>query len=89
MNRPQTSARENELLAQAQRYLPGGVLGTQTVPDDLAFVVKRAQGSRVWDVSGREYLDHLLSSGRAIWVTHASSSKPSAVRSATGRATSG
>jgi glutamate-1-semialdehyde 2,1-aminomutase len=66
MNRLQNSARENELLAQAQRYLPGGVLGSAVAPEDLAFVVKRAQGSRVWDFSGREYIDHLLSSGPMI-----------------------
>ena len=87
MNRPQTSARENELLAQAQRYLPGGVLGTQTVPDDLAFVVKRAQGSRVWDVSGREYLDHLLSSGPMI-LGHAHPAVVEAVRRQVGDGTS-
>ena len=54
MTRPQNSPRENELLAHARRYLPGGVLGSQVAPADLAFVVKRAEGSRVWDFSGRE-----------------------------------
>jgi glutamate-1-semialdehyde 2,1-aminomutase len=39
------------------------VLGSARYGDDLAFVVKRAQGARLWDVSGREYLDYLLGSG--------------------------
>ncbi len=54
------------LLEQAARYLPGGVLGTSRFPPELAFVVKRAQGSKLWDVSGREYIDYLLGSGPMI-----------------------
>ena len=54
---------EAELLDLAGRRLPGGVLGTSRFRDDLAFVVKRAEGARLWDVSGREYIDYLLGSG--------------------------
>ena len=54
---------EAELLDLASRRLPGGVLGTSRFRDDLAFVVKRAEGARLWDVSGREYIDYLLGSG--------------------------
>jgi glutamate-1-semialdehyde 2,1-aminomutase len=57
---------EARLLEQAARYLPGGVLGTSRFPPELAFVVKRAQGSKLWDVSGREYIDYLLGSGPMI-----------------------
>lgn len=57
---------ESRLLETAQRYLPGGVLGTSRFPPELAFVVKRAQGSKLWDVSGREYIDYLLGSGPMI-----------------------
>ncbi len=59
---PRTPA-ETALLETAAQRLPGGVLGSSRFRDDLAFVVKRARGSRVWDVSGREYIDYLLGSG--------------------------
>ena len=39
------------------------MLGSSRFADDLAFVVQRAQGSHLWDVSGREYIDYLLGSG--------------------------
>jgi len=58
-NRPE----ESRLLEQAARYLPGGVLGTWGFPQELAFVVKRARGSKLYDISGREYIDYLLGSG--------------------------
>jgi glutamate-1-semialdehyde 2,1-aminomutase len=54
---------EAALLDTAARRLPGGVLGSYRFADDLAFVVQRARGSRLWDVSGREYIDYLLGSG--------------------------
>jgi glutamate-1-semialdehyde 2,1-aminomutase len=63
---PETTPRspdEAALLELAGRRLPGGVLGTARYRDDLAFVVKRAQGAHLWDWSGREYIDYLLSSG--------------------------
>jgi glutamate-1-semialdehyde 2,1-aminomutase len=63
---PATTARiaaESALLDTAARRLPGGVLGSGRFSDDLAFVVKRAEGSHLWDVSGREYIDYLLGSG--------------------------
>jgi glutamate-1-semialdehyde 2,1-aminomutase len=59
---PRTAA-EATLLETAARRLPGGVLGSSRFADDIAFVVKRAQGSHLWDVSGREYIDYLLGSG--------------------------
>src|SRR5437868_4308608 len=54
---------ESALLELAARRLPGGVLGTSRHRDELAFVVKRAEGARLWDWSGREYIDYLLGSG--------------------------
>jgi glutamate-1-semialdehyde 2,1-aminomutase len=57
---------ETALLELAARRLPGGVLGSARFRDDLAFVVQRARGSRLWDVSGREYIDYLLGSGPMI-----------------------
>jgi glutamate-1-semialdehyde 2,1-aminomutase len=66
MSQASRSPEENRLLEVAARCLPGGVLGSARFADELAFVVKRARGCRVWDVSGREYIDYLLGSGPMI-----------------------
>jgi glutamate-1-semialdehyde 2,1-aminomutase len=58
--------RQTELLADADRYLAGGGLGLFVLPPDLNLVVERGRGSRVWDVSGREFIDYHLSSGPAL-----------------------
>jgi len=55
----ETSPRERELLARANRVLPGGSLGN--LGSDI--VIDRGMGSHVWDVSGNEYIDYLLGSG--------------------------
>ena len=44
----------------------GGTLGNTRFADDVAFVVKAGQGSRVFDMSGNEYIDYLLGSGPMI-----------------------
>ena len=53
------SAHELELVAKAGRYLAGGTLGN--LVEDV--ILARGRGSRVWDVSGHEYIDYLLGSG--------------------------
>jgi glutamate-1-semialdehyde 2,1-aminomutase len=58
--------RQAELLAEAGRYLAGGGTGLFVLPAELNLVVARGEGSRVWDVAGREYLDYHLSSGPAL-----------------------
>ncbi|MCS6776561.1 MAG: aspartate aminotransferase family protein [Chloroherpetonaceae bacterium] len=49
--------RSAQLFAENSRYLPGGVasLNRKTTPE-IAFV--RAQGSRIWDADGNEYIDY-------------------------------
>src|SRR5438046_8766886 len=74
------SARENDLLARANKRLPGGVLGTYKYAADAAFVVKRGQGSKIYDVSGREYIDYVLASGPLV-LGHAHPAVVAAVRS--------
>ena len=79
---PETTPRSPEeaaLLELAGQRLPGGVLGTARHRDDLAFVVKRARGSHLWDWSGREYIDYLLGSG-PMFLGH---SHPAVVRAVT------
>jgi glutamate-1-semialdehyde 2,1-aminomutase len=55
--------RQASLLADAGKYLAGGGTGLFVIPPELNLVVERGQGSRVWDVAGREYIDYHLSSG--------------------------
>lgn len=51
------------LLAAAAKYLPGASGWMWSLPPDLAFVVARGEGSRVWDTRGRDYIDYVLGSG--------------------------
>jgi glutamate-1-semialdehyde 2,1-aminomutase len=69
------SAHELELVAKAGRYLAGGTLGNLMEEVILA----RGRGSRVWDVSGHEYIDYLLGSGPML-VGHAHPEVVTAVR---------
>jgi glutamate-1-semialdehyde 2,1-aminomutase len=41
-------------------------LGTFCLPDDLAVIPARGQGSRLWDIDGREYIDYVMGSGPLI-----------------------
>ncbi|MCC6847350.1 MAG: aminotransferase class III-fold pyridoxal phosphate-dependent enzyme [Deltaproteobacteria bacterium] len=56
------SAREEELLATARRFLPSGVRTPSGRAED-AMVVASARGARIVDASGHEYVDYLLGSG--------------------------
>jgi glutamate-1-semialdehyde 2,1-aminomutase len=60
---PTAQQRQADLLADAGKYLAGGGTGLFVIPPELNLVVERGQGSRVWDVAGREYIDYHLSSG--------------------------
>ena len=66
MNDTTITARQAALLADAGEYLAGGGLGLFQLPPDLNLVVERGQGSRVWSVAGKEYIDYHLSSGPAL-----------------------
>jgi glutamate-1-semialdehyde 2,1-aminomutase len=70
---------EQRLLDKAKRYLPGGTLGNTRFADDVAFVVKAGQGSKVFDMSGNAYIDYLLGSGPMI-LGHAHPAVVTAVR---------
>src|SRR5215470_4305102 len=73
------SSEESNLLDRARRRLPGGVLGTARYADEAAFVVKHGKGSKIYDVSGREYIDYVLASGPLI-LGHAHPAVVAAVR---------
>ncbi len=53
---------ENSLLERAKAAFPGGSLGNF----DAEVFITKGQGSRVWDQSGKEYLDYLMGSGPLI-----------------------
>ena len=50
---------ERGLIEKARRVLPGGTFGNVT----SSVVLREGRGGRVWDESGREYVDFLLGSG--------------------------
>src|SRR5215471_612531 len=76
------SAHETELVAKASRYLAGGTLGN--LMEDV--ILARGRGSRVWDVSGNEYIDYLLGSGPML-VGHSHPEVVAAVREQVERGT--
>jgi glutamate-1-semialdehyde 2,1-aminomutase len=55
-----------DLLERARRVLPGGALATFVMPDEVAGVIDRGAGSRIYDLDGREYIDYVLGSGPMI-----------------------
>ena len=57
------SPAHQELLATAQRVLPGGSNGNVVLPPEQAFVITAGQGTRVYDVEGHCWIDYLLGSG--------------------------
>ncbi|HSN83977.1 MAG TPA: aminotransferase class III-fold pyridoxal phosphate-dependent enzyme, partial [Polyangiales bacterium] len=56
------SDEERALIRDAERIFPTSTR-CLTFDPDLNFCVGRAKGSRIWDVSGNEYVDYLLGSG--------------------------
>ena len=74
---------EREALERAQKYLPGGSNGN-TITMDV--VVREGRGSRVWDMSGNEYVDYSLGSG-PILIGHAHPEVVAAVAEQVGRGT--
>ena len=76
------SEREQELQRKAHQYMPGGTNGN--VPAGI--IIKGGRGSRIWDVSGNEYIDYLLGSGPMI-VGHAHPEVDDAVRNQLGSGT--
>jgi glutamate-1-semialdehyde 2,1-aminomutase len=72
---------ERGLIEKARRVLPGGTFGNVT----SNVVIREGRGGRVWDESGREYVDFLLGSGPML-VGHA---HPEVTAAAQGRIAQG
>jgi glutamate-1-semialdehyde 2,1-aminomutase len=63
------TSRSSELFAAAQKHIPGGVNSPVRAFRNVGaepFFVERAQGAKVWDVDGKEYIDYVGSWGPAI-----------------------
>jgi glutamate-1-semialdehyde 2,1-aminomutase len=75
------------LFAAAQRHIPGGVNSPVRAFRGLnrePFFVERAEGARLWDVDGKEYVDYVGTWGPAI-LGHAPTVVVEAVRAAAPR----
>lgn len=53
----------DQWLQAAAEVLPGGVLGTSTMPGDVALLPIAGDGCRARSVDGREYIDYTMGSG--------------------------
>jgi glutamate-1-semialdehyde 2,1-aminomutase len=61
-----TTTRSQEIMGRARALFPGGVSSPVRAFRGVGgepFVVKRGEGSRIWDVDDREYIDYVLSWG--------------------------
>ncbi len=57
---------QDALFEQAERLLPGGLLGRQGLPEDARFAAQRGAGARIYDLEGRAYVDYLAGAGALI-----------------------
>ena len=77
----------SEFFARAQKRIPGGVNSPVRAfrnVDSVPFFVARAEGAKIWDVDGNEYIDYVGSWGPAI-LGHAPKVVVDAVREAATR----
>ena len=82
--------RSSELFSRAQRRIPGGVNSPVRAFHNVGgepFFVARAEGARIWDVDGNDYIDYVGSWGPAI-LGHAAKVVVEAVRDAAARGVS-
>lgn len=80
------SSSTNASWIERAEVLAGASVAGFSLPHEVDFVVERGQGSRVWDVDGREYIDFLLGSGPMI-LGHAHPAVAFAVAEQIGRGT--
>jgi glutamate-1-semialdehyde 2,1-aminomutase len=79
--------KSSEFFTRARQYIPGGVNSPVRAfrnVDGDPFFVDRAEGARIWDVDGNEYIDYVGSWGPAI-LGHAPRVVVDAVREAAAR----
>ena len=63
-------SRNDELKARAEAVIPGGMYGHMStyrmLPEGYPQYFERADGCRLWDVDGNEYIDFMCSYGPMI-----------------------
>ena len=57
---------ENEWVKRSWRAFPGGSLGEYNLPRELSIVLNRGKGARVYDTTGREFIDLTMGWGTVI-----------------------
>jgi glutamate-1-semialdehyde 2,1-aminomutase len=60
------NSKNRELLERARLVIPGGMYGHESVallPEDFPQFFGKAEGSRLWDVDGNEYVDYMCAFG--------------------------
>lgn len=55
--------KSEKLFEVASRCMPGGVSSPVRAYKPYPFFISHAKGSKIWDVDGREYIDHCLAYG--------------------------
>ena len=63
---PWTNTNDRKLRARAEQVIPGGMYGHQStflLPDEFPQFFRRAQGARIWDADGNEYIDYMCAYG--------------------------
>src|ERR1700693_2834502 len=63
---PVTTTESEKLFARASAVSPGGVQGEGRGASPYPLFMTRAQGSRIWDVDGNEYVDFHSSFGAVL-----------------------
>ncbi len=55
--------RSEEIYEEAKEYIPFGVNSNYRYSEPYPIYVSRAQGTRIWDVDGNEYIDYFMGYG--------------------------
>ncbi len=61
-----TNQRNKDLVERARKVIPGGMFGHQSVamlPEGFPQFFERAEGARLWDADGNEYIDYMCAYG--------------------------
>ncbi|MGA3204675.1 MAG: aminotransferase class III-fold pyridoxal phosphate-dependent enzyme [Bryobacteraceae bacterium] len=61
-----TNQRNKQLVDRARKVIPGGMYGHQSaaiLPDVFPQFFSRAEGARLWDADGNEYIDYMCAYG--------------------------
>lgn len=70
---PPAVLHDKELRARAEAVIPNGMYGHESVrllPEEYPQYFARAQGARLWDVDGKEYLDFMCAYGPNLFGYH-------------------